>query len=815
VVGEGLIVVGALGLLFRGELRRRWASWLVLTLLLGVAAGSVMGAVAAGRRTSSAFPGFNHRYGYDAFTLTLERPTILPRLPEVTSVATLVGYPTPNFTVGGKFLSSNASNFMELPPSSAATPVKSVEGHLPGADSPDDIAVSYQLAQIYGLRPGSVWPVRFYTSAQEREVLSSSGSPPADGSTIRLHVVGTEVNVLDFFNNGGPTYSILLSPGFARAHPGLFGLYWSYIRLRHGLLSYPRLIDDLPRLNRYGLVYDFQLGGVTAGASGALGPQATGWWILGGLAALAGIAIVWQAFSREALVQAESYATLRAVGARPRDLVALAATTSAVVGVLAAVIAVSFAWWLSAFTPVGIARVVEASSGMSFDTPVLVVGAVATVGIALLAGVVPARRLARRQAAALSAAPAEVGPVAWTWLAPPGGRLPSALVGTRRALEAGTGRRHLPVATAMFGTGLAVATLVATVVFGAGLRHLVTTPPLYGRTWQLQLSNNLSEPQAARIVRVVERTQGVAAVDDGVASGFVSVGGSAAQVVVVRVDKGEFLFPTVTGREPVGDDEVMLGEQTLARAGAHIGSTVLIRVPRSRQAVPFVVVGTTTFEPSFSSGGLGTGAVLTLSGALRAACGSLPSSCQAKTLARNSENTGWGVIVRFAPGRAGARALAMLSRRLAPDITLNETPQNLVNFGTAVNFPLLLGLVLALLGIGTFVHLMVVSVARRRREIGLLKALGFVRRQVAATVCWQATAVASVAILIGVPLGIAVGRVVWHTFAFRLGAVPVDVVPVTAVVLLAAGVLVVANVIALLPALSAARLKPSEALREP
>ena len=110
--------------------------------------------------------------------------------------------------------------------------------------------------------------------------------------------------------------------------------------------------------------------------------------------------------------------------------------------------------------------------------------------------------------------------------------------------------------------------------------------------------------------------------------------------------------------------------------------------------------------------------------------------------------------------------------------TRPTVPTSLVNFGEAVNFPLILGCVMALFGVATLLHLLVVSVVRRRREMGLLKTLGFVNVQVGATVLWQATTVALVGIVIGVPLGIVVGRVVWNAFATNLGVVPVAAVPV-------------------------------------
>ena len=74
-----------------------------------------------------------------------------------------------------------------------------------------------------------------------------------------------------------------------------------------------------------------------------------------------------------------------------------------------------------------------------------------------------------------------------------------------------------------------------------------------------------------------------------------------------------------------------------------------------------------------------------------------------------------------------------------------------------MNFPLIFGVILVLFGVATLLHLLLVSVARRRPELGLLKALGFVRSQVASSVLWQATTVALAGIIIGVPAGVAAG----------------------------------------------------------
>jgi putative ABC transport system permease protein len=113
------------------------------------------------------------------------------------------------------------------------------------------------------------------------------------------------------------------------------------------------------------------------------------------------------------------------------------------------------------------------------------------------------------------------------------------------------------------------------------------------------------------------------------------------------------------------------------------------------------------------------------------------------------------------------------------------------------------------------IHLLVVSVSRRRRETGLLKAPGFVRAQVASAVAWQATTLALVGVGVGVGLRIVVGGSIWKVFATDLGVIPVTVVPGWTIAALAGGVVAGANLLAVTPALAAARTNPAQLLRVP
>lgn len=108
---------------------------------------------------------------------------------------------------------------------------------------------------------------------------------------------------------------------------------------------------------------------------------------------------------------------------------------------------------------------------------------------------------------------------------------------------------------------------------------------------------------------------------------------------------------------------------------------------------------------------------------------------------------------------------------------------------------------------------MVTTVRRRRHDLALLKTLGFTQRQLTAAVAWQASVVAVTGVVIGVPLGIAVGSWLWALFARQIYAVPQPSVPVLSVALVAVGSLVVANVVAALPGLAAARTSTAVLLR--
>ena len=142
-----------------------------------------------------------------------------------------------------------------------------------------------------------------------------------------------------------------------------------------------------------------------------------------------------------------------------------------------------------------------------------------------------------------------------------------------------------------------------------------------------------------------------------------------------------------------------------------------------------------------------------------------------------------------------------------------QRPVQIVNYRSIGSTPVILAVGLAVGAIVALALTLVASVRHRRRDLALLKALGFTPRQLASVVAWQSTVTAVVGVIVGVPLGIVIGRQLWTLFARNINAVPDPTVPVVSVVLVALGALVFANVVAAIPGRIAARTPTAMVLR--
>jgi hypothetical protein len=389
----------------------------------------------------------------------------------------------------------------------------------------------------------------------------------------------------------------------------------------------------------------------------------------------------------------------------------------------------------------------------------------------------------------------------------------------------------VPVRSVLLGTVLAIATVVATLTFASGLRTLVSHPALYGWNWNYALDPSSDVPPPA--LKLLDHDPDVAAWA-GVNYTNAEIDGQTVPFIFARPGAA-VSPPVVSGHGLDANNQIMLGSATLAELHKDVGDTVTVSLGTPKDTpiyippTPLVIVGTATFPAvgyaSFVADhtSMGTGALVS---------DNIPPPAFQQALQSPDPNLNGPelVFVRLRTGLSSEAGLEDM-RRIAnsankvfaadPTTANNNSvsvlgvqrPAQIVNYRSIGSTPIVLAVGLAGGAIAGLALTLAASVRRRRRDLALLKALGFMRRQLAAAVAWQATVIAVVGVVVGIPLGIVVGRQLWILFARNINAVPDPTVPVLSVLLVAIGALVLANLVAAVPGRTAARTPTALLLR--
>ena len=158
------------------------------------------------------------------------------------------------------------------------------------------------------------------------------------------------------------------------------------------------------------------------------------------------------------------------------------------------------------------------------------------------------------------------------------------------------------------------------------------------------------------------------------------------------------------------------------------------------------------------------------------------------------------LLIRFAPAADRTRIeheIASDPRFASP--TPASVPPEIDRLRQIGWLPTTLAALLATLAVLAVGHALFTAVRRRRRELALLKTLGFTRRQVHATIAWQATSLAAVGIAVGIPVGLLLGTLRRHRVANNLGVTAAATVPTLAILLTIPIALALINLLAYLP----------------
>ena len=390
------------------------------------------------------------------------------------------------------------------------------------------------------------------------------------GPDLHLEIVGVFRGAADVVGRSDP--SIFATPAFDDAYRGRVA-YSSriLIAVRANDASSRSLHAAVDRLTPEPPLGVFDAATENKPARRTTRTLSVGLLVFGLIAGIIAILVVGQAVARHAAGAERDQGALLAIGLtrpqRVRGIVGTAlpiATFGAFLAALASVAA-------SPTMPLGLARRIEPDPGVRFDwlvTGLIVIGAsTVVIGASFLAAVSLTRhrdavRGERRRTSRVTRVlgGAGAGPVFTTGAQLAFDRRPPAL----------------PVRSALFGVGGAIAVVVAALTFSASLDRVADEPSRWGFGWDLMLDTT---PDGSQLL-----TRQLASNDDldGVSlfmENFTTVDGLGGLHAygLDRVD-GAIGYALRSGVQPVGPDEVVIGPGTAAALHLRVGATMKVAV---------------------------------------------------------------------------------------------------------------------------------------------------------------------------------------------------------------------------------------------
>jgi ABC-type antimicrobial peptide transport system permease subunit len=140
-------------------------------------------------------------------------------------------------------------------------------------------------------------------------------------------------------------------------------------------------------------------------------------------------------------------------------------------------------------------------------------------------------------------------------------------------------------------------------------------------------------------------------------------------------------------------------------------------------------------------------------------------------------------------------------------------PFELANLSNVRTLPQVLAIFLGLIAVAALGSVLLSCARRRRQEFAVLRAIGMTRRNIRTVLNAQGTAIALFGLLLGIPLGLTVGRLGWRAIADQVPVSEIAPLVLAAALLLVPITVVVANVLALWPGRMTLAHVPAEELR--
>lgn len=825
---------GAVGTLARHDVRRRWRAIVATGLLAGLVAGIGLACLAGARRTDTLFD--RHLAATRASDVeidpgapTPEADAALRALPGVTDTSYWV-------QVGAFFLDEDGAFDPDLAGMIALTTdgryldqdrVAVRAGRLLDRDRPDEVMLNQYLAEGIEERTGK--QIRIGTELDlGLAPISEEGAPAAEApeQVQRVTVVGIMAlpeDVVGSELDQVPKLFVspaLQPPGGYDAHPEYLGYAWYGLRMADGeagvdavVARWQQLTEEHNAATGDGpggwLNFVRRTSDLRRTASRAIQPMVAALSTFGLLALAGAVILLAQALARLVRQGLDDIRVAQVLGLTTGEAARAALLVPALVVAVAAAVATVTAVALSSRFPAGPYRILEPSPGIDVDLLVLLGGLVVITVVALGTAAVVARRQAHLglldQRVAIARPSALVARLARLGAPPP------LLSAVRLTVEPGRGRAFVPTRLVLVSSIVTVGLLATTLVFGSNLSALAGQPERFGWTGDtlVMTGGGYSRIDPDRYVpwldgrtdlsgwRVVGADRIVVNGRDTPGALFGPSGG----------DDGDVLQPVlVEGRAPNRKGEVVLGRRTLRELGVSVGDRVTLGDGDAERSA--VVTGAAVFPE--------LGPVLAVRTRLDDGIWTHPDDAASYATLGFED---WGppynmLLLDLAPGASRAALAKDMESLLTPEdlqygVTIDHygvvRPAEVSTAASASRAQSALVGAVSVVAVLSLLLTLVAVVRRRRRDLAILAVLGFTPRQLRATVLMQGVIFALVGVVLGIPLGLVAGRLLWRRFADNLGVVPDPSVPWTALAVAAVAVVAAGALSSVAPALGAGR----------
>jgi hypothetical protein len=760
----------------RTIMRARWAAVLGVTLVVTIACAIVLAFAAGAQRTLTAPDRYTTAFG-SSFDALVTQDGGAPRTAEVRALPDARSVEPVTFFFGAVGKPGSTDSVDALPFSGTYGPDGSrlIGGRPADPNREGEFVANRKFFSETGAALGDHFDLATLTQAQA----DANGFDTADpqGPRVDAVLVG-EIDGPEQLDDSSA--EVIFSSALLADHKDI-GVSETLmaVQLRSGvdLAAFRTQLDTLP--NSRGL--SLERGVVVSGTiRRAVDAEGRGLWLLAGVAALAAIAVLGQLITRQVRLSAAERERLTAIGCTDGQLFAESLGLAAVPIIVGCVVGAALAVIPSGVFPFGFVRRLEPTTGVRFDATVLLAGAALFLA-ALVLWTAAALTLHRWTSHPVHPSTA-VEQIATRTTSASATGLRFAF--TRRGRDRGSAR------AAVTGVLLTVAGLVGAITFGISLDRLVHDPVRFGSNYDVAFGDNGAGSLPTGLREALDSDPGVASLML-YANDHARVGGTTVPVLGMEAVRGDGTPTVVSGRLPASEDEIAFGRVTARAVGAHVGGTLTLTGTNGPEQ--FRVTGIVIVPGFGANDGMGEGGIVTEAGLDRV----------------DDAASFTGAAVRLKPGTTLTELATRLPIAAQAGPTVSFQPPAIVNVARIRAIPFVLAVLLGALALLTIVHVMITSLRSRQRDLAVLRALGADRPWVTRAVHWEATVFTLLPLAIGIPLGVIAGRTVFTVFADSMGALDAAAIPFALVAAVAAVFMVLANVIAAVPAHRARRILPA------